>query len=204
MPTFYHAIHHQLGPLQRPLLASTSPRKVFERLWEASAPKSTTATSNPEPIWDLVYDPANLTVHTTIPNIPEVGRVAPSDSSAIGSPGAWTRADALSVHTQLLHTYSTTRGYSLDLERTCKTGRGWWVVWMRLPGRGHDGRAHGEAFLIRKASDYMAPAARPGRGLFGLDLGGPKGSSGWGPAKLAEGIGIDARQYIQGLLSLNR
>lgn len=62
----------------------------------------------------------------------------------------------------------------------------------------------GEAFLIRKASDYVAPAARKPSGRFGKDVGGSSASGGWGPGKLAEGIGIDARQYIDGLLSLNR
>lgn len=161
--------------------------------------------TNTEPIWDLVYDPMNLTVHTTIPNIPNLG------TATVGDPGPetvavpWTRAEALSVHSQILNTYSATRRYSLDVERTCKTSRGWWVVWMRLaPTRDPDGLERGEAFLIRKASDYTGPAARTPRGLFGRDVGGSNASSGWGPAKLAEGIGIDARQYIEGLLSLNR
>ena len=58
-----------------------------------------------------------------------------------------------------------------------------------------------EAFLVRKASDYVAPAVRKASGMFSRDS---NGSSGWGPAKLAEGIGIDTRRYIEGLLSLNR
>ena len=208
MPTFYHSIHHQLGPLRRPLLASTSPSKVRERLWEASAPKSTTAMNRSEPIWDLVYDPANLTVHTSIPNIPELSAFSKPDSGHRAAAAPWTRPEALGVHSQILNTYSATRRYSIDLERTCKTKRGWWVVWMKLPPRpatlGHNGPEHGEAFLVRQASDYMAPADRAPHGLFGLDLGGNKARSGWGPAQLAEGIGIDARQYIDGLLSLNR
>lgn len=208
MPTFYHSIHHQLGPLQRPLLVSTSPQRVFERLSEASIPKSTTPTSSSEPIWDLVYNPANLAVHTTIPNIPELGVVSSRDSGPQATVAPWTRAEALSVHLQILNTYSSTRRCSWDLERTCKTGRGWWVVWMKLPSRRaagvHDGLTHDEAFLVRKASDYMTPATRAPRGLFGLDLGGNQPSTRWGPTQLAEGIGIDARQYIDGLLSLNR
>ena len=79
---------------------------------------------------------------------------------------------------------------------------------MKLPSRRatqvHDGATHDEAFLVRKANDYVTPAPRPTRGLFGLDLGGKQPSSQWGPTQLAEGIGIDARQYIDGLLSLNR
>ena len=58
-----------------------------------------------------------------------------------------------------------------------------------------------EAFLVRKASDYVTPTVRKASGIFSRDSGG---SSGWGPAKLAEGIGIDTRRYIESLLSLNR
>lgn len=59
-----------------------------------------------------------------------------------------------------------------------------------------------EAFLIRKASDYTAPKTRKASARFGRDVNAT--SSNWGPGKLAEGIGIDTRQYIEGLLTLNR
>ena len=205
MPSFYRSLHHQLGPLQRPLVASTSPRKVSERLWEAAAPKSTASTKSSQPICDLVYDPARLTVHTTIPNIPELGS-CPVDSGEIVP---WTRVEALSVHSQILNTYSSTRQHTAEQERTSKTSRQWWVVWMRLPrtgsARGTGSEAYREAFLIRKASDYVAPAARKSSGRFGREVSGSGAAGGgWGPGRLAEGIGIDARQYIEGLLSLNR
>lgn len=61
-----------------------------------------------------------------------------------------------------------------------------------------------EAFLIRKASDYVPPAAKKPTSRFGRNVSASSANSGWGPGKLAEGIGIDARQYIEGLLSLNR
>lgn len=91
-----------------------------------------------------------------------------------------------------------------------------------------------EAYLIRKASDYAFNSSSAGifggadsffhlggnykRFGFGLGRGGKtaegsngdgaaaeKGAGGWmNPGRLAEGIGIDARQYIDGLLSLNR
>lgn len=208
MPSFYRSLHHQLGPLQRPLLASTSPSKVSERLWEAASPKSTAPAPSNQPICDLVYDPRRLTVHTTIPNIPEPGPAAPTNGN---TPPPWTRIEALSVHSQILNTYTSTRRRPSELERTCKTSRGWWVVWMRLPYSPEEQTAGAntpktfrEAFLIRKASDYVAPAARKSSGRFGRDVSGASGSGGWGPGKLAEGIGIDARQYIEGLLSLNR
>ena len=68
------------------------------------------------------------------------------------------------------------------------------------------GRSH-EALTPRtfvKASDYIAPNAKKSGGRFGRDDGGSSPTGGWGPGKLAEGIGIDARQYIEGILSLNR
>lgn len=202
MPSFYRSLHHQLGPLQRPLLASTSPSKVSERLWEAASPKSTAATNSSQPISDFVYDPARLTVHTTIPNIPEPGPL-PTDPAA-----SWTRIEAMSVHSQILNIYASSRRRTSELERTCKSSRGWWVVWMRLPrpptaSNTHtDG--HHEAFLIRRSSDYVSPAARKTSGMFGREVIGSSINGGWGPGRLAEGIGIDARQYIEGLLSLNR
>lgn len=204
MTSFYRSLHHQLGPLQRPLLASTSPSKVSERLWEAASPKSTASTKSSQPICDLVYDPARLTVHTTIPNIPEPGPYPRDRQEAL----PWTRVEALSVHSQILNTYSSTRQHTTEQERTSKTSRQWWVVWMRLPqtspARGIGSDAYREAFLIRKASDYVPPAARKSSGRFGREVSGSSAAVGWGPGKLAEGIGIDARQYIEGLLSLNR
>ena len=204
MPSFYRSLHHQLGPLQRPLLASTSPSKISERLWEAAAPKSTASTKSAQPICDLVYDPVRLTVHTTIPNIPEPGPYSGERQEAL----LWTRVEALSVHSQVLNTYSSTRRHTAEQERTSKTSRQWWVVWMRLPrkggGPGTGIDAYREAFLIRKASDYVPPAARKSSSRFGREVSGSGAGGGWGPGKLAEGIGIDARQYIEGLLSLNR
>ena len=206
MPSFYRSLHHQLGPLQRPLATCTSPEKVSARLWEAAAPKSTASTENSQPIWDLVYDPVRLTVHTTLPNIPEH---APStnETSTLEAP-PWSRIEALSVHSQVLNTYISTRRHTSELETTCKTSRGWWVVWMRLPHgavtQSSDAKNFREAFLIRKASDYVAPTAKKSGGRFGRDISGPSATGGWGPGKLAEGIGIDARQYIEGILSLNR
>ncbi|MCJ1243429.1 hypothetical protein MMC30_000626 [Trapelia coarctata] len=204
MSSFYRSLHHQLGPLQRPLLVSTAPSKVYERLWEAADPKSTSPITSAQPIYDLVYDPSNLTIHTTIPSIPDSG--TPAAEGLEPTDAAWTRIEALNVHSQILNTYISTRRHLSELESTCKTNRGWWVVWMRLPLAPltqHIGvNSFREAFLIRKASDYKAPAARKASSRFGL--GSSEGSSGWGPAKLAEGIGIDTKRYIEGLLSLNR
>jgi len=204
IPSFYRSIHHQLGPLQRPLLTSTSPKNVSERLSEASLPKSTASTKSSQPICDLVFDPGRLTVHTTIPPIPEPGTASAEGLEQPGAP--WNRVEALNVHSQILNTYASTRRRPSELERTCKTSRGWWVVWMRLPHamESRDTSLYREAILIRKASDYTPPAAGKASGKFGRDVSGSSVSGSWAPGKLAEGIGIDARQYIEGLLSLNR
>jgi hypothetical protein len=137
-----------------------------------------------------------------------------------------------------------------ERERSVKTGRGWWVVWMRVAAaesrRGsfaaaaHAGQGtaiesdagekedasstralreitpeesetvYKEAILVRRARD--AAASRPsgkriGSGFFGfggLSSSGKDVGSGWGPAWLAEGVGVDARRYVEGLLSLSR
>lgn len=203
IPSFYRSLHHQLGPLQQPLLNSTSPDRVAERLSEASAPRSTISTRSVQPICDLVYDPSNLSVHTTIPNIP--GPDAAPSRAVSGSNLSWTRVEALSVHSQILSTYESTRGQATELERTCKTTRGWWIVWMRMPHVSASQRmnqmVYREAFLIRKGSDEMAGGGKSVGGSWGKRT---STSSGLGPGKLANGIGIDARQYIEGLVSLNR
>ncbi|KAL9001169.1 MAG: hypothetical protein Q9169_000353 [Polycauliona sp. 2 TL-2023] len=205
IPSFYRSLHHQLGPLQRPLLNSTSAGRVSERVSAASSPKSTVKTRSAQPIYDLVYDPYNLTVHTTIPNIPEPGSGLHS-SAADGMP--WTRVEALSVHSQILNTYSSTRGHQSQVERTCKNNRGWWVVWMRLPhvaaSRQVGQMVYREAFLLRKANDHGAAVGGAGSGIWGRNVGGSSAGDGGGPSRLAEGIGIDARQYIEGLVGLNR
>ncbi|KAL9582611.1 MAG: hypothetical protein Q9212_003190 [Teloschistes hypoglaucus] len=203
IPSFYRSLHHQLGPLQQPLLNSTSPSRVAERLSEASAPKSTISTRSVQPIGDLVYDPSNLSVHTTIPNIP--GPDAALSRSIPEAKRSWTRVEALSVHSQILSTYESTLGQAGELERTCKTTRGWWVVWMRLPDVSASQRmnqmVYREAFLIRKGGDEVATGGKSLSGSWGKRT---STSNGWGPGKLANGIGIDARQYIEGLVSLNR
>lgn len=74
---------------------------------------------------------------------------------------------------------------------------------MRLPSATGDPKRPREAFLVRKATDYAPVQERKAGRSFGLGAGG---EGVWGPNKLREGmgIGIDARQYIDGLLSLSR
>ncbi|RAR04565.1 hypothetical protein DDE82_004523 [Stemphylium lycopersici] len=286
--SFYRDIHNFFSPLHRSLDRSTSPENVAARLQSVSTHYTTTAAStsgsgaNTLPIYDLVFDPRTYTVHTSLPNIPDPGTLHAEGLSSHGNGNsngngvlaatAWTRVEALNVHAQILATISSTRRSLSEIERTCKTSRGWWVVWMRLPpsqveqdhrayirqqaqdaagpasndGRSShtarsnkSGNAEGdedededddaqfntqdlrEAFLVRRARD--APdghksGAKSGSGGFasgmwsGLGMGGGAAQSqrmggaaaGWGPKGLAEGIGIDARRYVEELLSLNR
>lgn len=197
----------------------------------ASAAHLTTTSYDPSstdrPIYDIVFDPKSLTVHTSIPNIPEPG--TPGGEGSARRPGRWTRMDALNVHFQILAVAASTENANYEIERTCKTNKGWWVVWMRLPASSPPESAAGdyeseamaavqglrEAFLIRRAKDALEPGAKAsGSGVaaglwrFGLGkstdekMGGA--AAGWGPKGLAEGIGIDARKYVESILSLNR
>lgn len=209
-PAFYRSLHQQLGPLHRPLLASTSPEKVVERIMNSSSLYAKTAKAS-EPVYDLIFDPRTLTIHSTIPNIPEPSATTTEASSTDTRP--WTRIEALNVHTQILSIFASTRHRWAELEHTCKTSRGWWVVWMRLPdfGNHHNNtrtssdndidelrqpRQRREAFLIRKSSDQRL-AQKKTSNSSSVALG-------WTPGKLAEGIGIDTKKYIEGLWSLNR
>jgi hypothetical protein len=136
----------------------------------------------------------------------------------------WTRVEALNVHTQILNTWSATHdGRSGDgreeWERTVKTGRGWWILWMRVPSTSNYGiDGDKEAFLVRKATDHAASAKRRDassassgsrwllrdqtRDISGSSTGSRAGVTAM--AGISEGVGVDARKWVDGLLSLNR
>ncbi|RKU45672.1 hypothetical protein DL546_005206 [Coniochaeta pulveracea] len=232
--TPYRSLHHQLAPLRKPLLTSTAYRPARPVMPGAGGP-----------IYDLVYDTTELTIHSTLPHIP----VDNSPENLTLWPGG--RVEALNTHTQLLNIYTNTRPPSTELERTVKTSRGWWIVWSRiLDGSPHspllaaqdsgtptpesgplpaatsqesDAASTGskdgdsptptqdarqmfpvvskEIFLVRKSGETTG-----GGGVMGsLGVGGGTGG-GWadGASRLAQGIGVDTRKYIEGLLSLNR
>ena len=270
---FYRSLHQNLKPIHKPLLSSTAPEKVANGIENtratasesesasasaASTTKSPSKSTRLTPIFDLIYDPRLLTLHTSIPNIPEPGTPAAEGifmslmNDATTRP-TWTRIEALNVHSQILNTLTSVKGRRKEIERTSKTNRGWWVVWMKIapsaPGTqeaaeeskgqaessassdaptqdmaakaGPKAQAdmHRTAFLVRKASDssssfsISSTSSRAVSSMFGnmsLDFGGGReeetggANAGWGPAALAGGIGVDARKYVQGLLSLNR
>jgi hypothetical protein len=238
--TPYRSLHHQLAPLRRPLLVSTTYRPARPVMPGAGGP-----------IYELVYDAKELTVHSTLPHIP----VDNAPDSLTLWPGG--RVEALNTHTHLLNIFTTTRLPSTELERTVKTSRGWWVVWSRildgsssshLTGQdtGGSGPESGslpplaedrsqqsdtspssssgsdsgatptqdsregssvvskEIFLVRKSGDNSGG----GGGVMGSlgSVAAGVGGGGWtdGASRLAQGIGVDTRKYIEGLLSLNR
>ncbi|KAF2840837.1 hypothetical protein M501DRAFT_930391 [Patellaria atrata CBS 101060] len=233
IPSFYRQLHTYLSPLHRPLSTSTSPERVAARIAAASRPYTTLPSQSTEeiqPIFDLVFDPVAMSIHSSIPNIPEPGTVGAeglSGGDTAGTPG-WTRVEALNVHSQILATVASTRAANAkgEIERTAKTSRGWWIVWMRLPPKnprlsiGSDTETETprqyspsdlrEAFLVRRSRESVGGKARARTGSAMWRLGGAGAdktggaAAGWGPSKLAEGIGVDARKYVEGLLSLNR
>ncbi|KAL1898827.1 hypothetical protein Sste5346_003237 [Sporothrix stenoceras] len=341
-------IDRQLSVLHKPLLKSTAYRPNKPGVVGAAAmlnaavasSSSNSSASASGAIYDLIWDPGMLTIHSTIPNIPDpyaMLKMMAADNAAgkgkrskkavkqqqqLGLQGPqtpWSRVEALNTHMQILNMYAATRSNGAELERMCKTSRGWWIVWNRLvertateskstPGQskygstlfeeeetkeGDDNDSYQRApsdcesddtatvqaasaaalgtytvrkeiILIRKASDHVDNASGGGRnttseslgggsGLgFGLGMGGRAtsamrafsastylgfggsgasgGSSsagtaskvdaaaaeeaaaaadrgaGWadGASKLAQGIGVDTKKYIEGLLTLNK
>lgn len=288
---FYRTLRQNLMPIHKPLLSSTDAAKVAQRIenshLDCSPAETETASvtsrsskntlpskpASPAPIFDLIYDPRLLTVHTSIPNIPEPGTPAAegilSTSKTEPAVHGWTRVEAMNVHSQILNTLASVRKRQTDVERTSKTGRGWWVVWMKVPPSApstdpapstpsvdttpapdDSGTASSPdtitaphtpaaatavpadlsrtAFLVRRATDApsaSAPSAASrfvsasgSRAMgavfssmtFGLAGGRSEAEvtggagAGWGPQALAGGMGVDARRYVEGLLSLGR
>ncbi|TIC92813.1 Vacuolar fusion protein CCZ1-like protein [Colletotrichum higginsianum] len=229
--SFYKSLHCQLASIQKPLRSSIHYR-----------PEKPDVGSPASNIYDLIWDAEAMTVLSTIPNIPDHAQMLQSNTQL-----AWSRVEAMNTHMQLLNIFNLTRQEINQLERTCKTNRGWWVVWQRIldrhtnataanrySGNEDDGDAPAseseesltmsgdgsstqrpspsplpsptvskEIFLIRRASDHAgyrgvsssyaeASGAGAGTGL------------GDGAGRLASGIGIDTRKYIEGLLNFSR
>ncbi|KAL1586813.1 hypothetical protein WHR41_04606 [Cladosporium halotolerans] len=245
----YKSLHNTLKPIHKRLLASTSPETVAQRLL-------THHPHSDSPIFSIIHDPVRLSTHSSLPNIPNPGAYDP-----------WTRLEALNVHASILASLAATSGPKGDtaLERTSKTSRSWWVVWLRLPpsvaqddAKPDDGstvqqseenagsnqvdsqggprstlglvdsiipaprvdQTHRVAILVRKADDSASGptqtkasvGSRMGSGMWSsLGMRGASSSNaagGNGEASGAVGglggFGVDARRYVEGLLSLNR
>ncbi|KAK7739179.1 hypothetical protein SLS53_005815 [Cytospora paraplurivora] len=229
----YRSLHHQIAPLRKSLSNSTAYRPDKPDVGNA-------ATA----IYDIVWDPKDFTVHSTIPNIPDASEIPNGDGKA-----PWSRVEALNTHMQILNVYNAARADPSELERTCKTSRGWWIVWNRILERKpaaaagatpetdraspeeessrssssvNDDQGSGEApgsssiastvreirqssvskeiILIRKASDHA------GHGRSVSLTGVVATGAGWGDgaSRLAQGIGVDTRKYIEGLLNMHR
>lgn len=282
-PSFFHDLHHHLTPLNAPLQRSTAPATIAANL-AASLPQPQPSLTGPgNPIHTFVYSPSNGTIRSSIPNIPAPGTAAAegivsATAAVLGEAQAWTRVEALSVHSRILETLSETRAGSDNSahnvrrnqqERTLKTGKGWWIVWLRVsttsaesgdftPTRGSsihssqmaDGhlqeatrrpdKDYKEAFLIRRSADSssaggrktayralspsgasvgwmqgigssaMAPFSRwsggagQSRSVSGTVQPGEGPLAGTGESGSNGGIGVDAKRYVEGLLSLNR
>ncbi|EXJ77648.1 hypothetical protein A1O3_09876 [Capronia epimyces CBS 606.96] len=291
MPAFYRSIHHTLGPLQKSLLRSTDPERWRERVKEAleagSVPllegediaRSTASNKDSLEIFDLVYDPAKMTIRTSIPNIPLPGSLAaeglhrtsqqtqpvtvsgswytlgipigipstavatkPSSSRTLVK-STWTRVEALNVHTHILNIWAGTRhkeaGMRIgrsgaeELERTVKTARGWWVVWMKMFTSSNSDHAGvqsepdqvsaKEAILVRRSAQDRAAGGRDASGARldprsfsstgkwllrdqprSREVSGSGHGAGPSPAKgVNEGVGVDARKWVETLVKLS-
>lgn len=112
----YRSLHHQIAPLRKSLGNSTA--------YRPGKPDVGIAASA---IYDLVWDPKDITVHSTIPNIPDAAETYNGEGHL-----PWSRLEALNTHMQVLNVYNAAKADLSELERTCKTSRGWWIVWNRI------------------------------------------------------------------------
>ena len=205
MTSFYRSLHLQLGPLRQSLLNSTDPSRVRQHLWESSLTSKAHPTHSPQPLRGLIFDPDRLTIQATLPNIPN------ASDTPIEVLSGWSRTEALGVYSQIVNMVVASHRHKLELEQTCKTGRGWWVMWVRLPHAGSTTTTRTaakvpmcrEAILIRKASDAVTPKPQQSATAMGFGLGRVREDQG-GTSKVTEGIGSDAKQYIESLLDLVR
>ena len=170
LSSLYRSLHYQIAPLIKPLLKSTS--------FRASRPDITPGTEDSStPIYDLVWDPQLLTITSTIPNIPDPYQVY----SMVNHSLPWSRIEALNTHMQILNTYIAIITEYGEMERTCKTSRGWWVVWTQIPDPGPStsslasGRVNIPTLIAEDStdsanSDAPMPGASRGTSTFGASM----------------------------------
>lgn len=171
---------------------------------------------------------------------PASGAASPAGPGGLVK-SAWTRIEALSVHSHLLNLWASTREPRVEYwhaqpkpdekERSVKTSRGWWVVWMRVEPQDHDedeatmtGKAPKEAFLVRRAlQEYQSgrdtsgtrhesrstsgrwllreqPRSREVSGLASTSATGGDSTTAKG---VGQGVGVDARRWVEGLIRLS-
>lgn len=116
---------------------------------------------------------------------------AVSDGSVVRTD--WTRVEALNVHTQILSVWANNRGSRMgrnasangitgEIERTVKTSRGWWVVWMCVPRSLEDSgdRNGGEKRTPTLSRENTDETLRGGvEGENGDEGGAAPGGRGW-------------------------
>lgn len=153
----------------------------------------------------------------------------------------WTRVEALNVHTHILNLWAATRSVhgtrgqgadAGDLERTVKTARGWWVMWMKCRTANVvtpvEAGMDKEAVLVRRSQERgggrntsrAQPGASGSSGRWLLreqprarDTSGSsqhrQGYNGGGGVSatnakgVSEGVGVDAKRWVEGLIKLN-
>lgn len=258
-PSFYRNLDHQLGPLQRPLLDSTDPIRALKRMKSvtdehASLNLGNKLKSAEKSVYELVYDPRKRTIRSSIPNIPSPGTFAAESLQQSQNPyatGSWltlgiptsqagrststatagvvNRIQALSIHTHILNMHASTRRLPRETERSIRTSRGYWIIWMRIPPHISESEVPTsdiearveslndrckEVYLVRKAegteSGPTASARKPSAGNRWLikdrDVSGSSAGTG-GDASVGptEEVvrGFDARRYVDALLALN-
>ncbi|CAK7563804.1 MAG: hypothetical protein SEPTF4163_001681 [Sporothrix epigloea] len=190
-------IDRQLSVLHKPLLASTAYRldkpsmigaAALLNAAAASSSSSSSSAATSGNVYDLIWDPNLLTIHSTIPNIPgpqaqlatkaelkdkpsskrELAKRRKSQqqeglqpTSLLPQP-SWSRVEALNTHMQILNMYAATRSNGVELERMCKTSRGWWIVWNRIVersvsnnnnGSGGRGQSKGDLRLLEEVEE---------------------------------------------------
>lgn len=172
------------------------------------------------------------------------GGVSPLSSRTLVKSN-WTRVEALNVHTHILNIWAGTRNKGAaiglggpgaeELERTVKTARGWWVVWMKVStssGLDHvgvqtkpDPGSAKEAILVRRSPQDRAGGGRDqsgtrvdsrtfsstGKWLLrdqprSREVSGSGQSAASSPTNakgVNDGVGLDARKWVEALVKLS-
>jgi hypothetical protein len=154
----------------------------------------------------------------------------------------WTRIEALNVYTHILSTWTATRDkragltdaqpHCEELERTVKTSRSWWIVWMKMSSSEQmnyspSKNCTGEAILVRRAPQSRTSSSRDtsrsrsearsassaGKWLLreqprSREVGSGSGSAMSNPGAanakaVTEGVGVDAKKWVEALVRLS-